>query len=118
MIKNIFNLGLYFDHVSKKFNSSIAIEYQDNEITFGELNDLSSKIGNFLKAEIKNSNLVCIFNDKSIFSYAIMIACLKCGFPYCNVDPNSPQKRLKKIFKIAKPKIVFSFKKIKNWWIF
>ena len=112
MIKNIFNLGLYFEHVSKKFKSSIAIEYQDNEITFGELNNLSSKIGNFLKAEIKNSNLVCIFNDKSIFSYAIMIACLKCGFPYCNVDPNSPQKRLKKIFKIAKPKIVFSFKKI------
>ena len=58
MIKNIFNLGLYFEHVSKKFKSSIAIEYQDNEITFGELNDLSSKIGNFLKAEIKNSNLV------------------------------------------------------------
>ena len=50
MIKNIFNLGLYFEHVSKKFKSSIAIEYQDNEITFGELNDLSSKIGNFLKA--------------------------------------------------------------------
>ena len=51
MIKNIFNLGLYFEHVSKKFKSSIAIEYQDNEITFGELNDLSSKIGNFLKAK-------------------------------------------------------------------
>ena len=39
-----------------------------------------------------------------------MIACLKCGFPYCNVDPNSPQKDLKNI-QNCKTKNCFSFKR-------
>ena len=39
-----------------------------------------------------------------------MLACLKIGAVYSNIDPNSPIERLKRMLEICKPKYLFTYK--------
>jgi len=105
MINYQFNLALNFKHICSKFNHNTAIEFNDGSfLNYEELDRLSDKISSYLiTKKIVQGNVVAILNDKSCWGYAAMLACLKLGVIYTNLDINSPVARLKKIIQISQP---------------
>jgi len=101
----IYNLGLLFYTVSTESQNDAAILFGDKGmITFNELNCLSNQIARYLQDKnISKNDVVGIFHTKSKESYALMIACLKIGAIYVNLDNNSPFERLRKIIDQCKP---------------
>jgi D-alanine--poly(phosphoribitol) ligase subunit 1 len=101
----IYNLGLLFYSVSGNSPADTAIVFGEKEkITFNELNRLSNRIARYLRDQnIKRKDVVGIFHTKSKESYALMLACLKIGAIYVNLDNNSPFERLKKIIDKCNP---------------
>ena len=109
--KYIYNLGHRFIDIVKENHDLIAIKDDlGNEFSYLDLEKTSNKIANYLKKlTIQPFDVVAIFNNKSFISYSLMIACLKSGITYTNLDSNSPVERLKKMMDICLPKVFFYF---------
>lgn len=106
---------MLFDEIVDKHKSDIAIKYDYYNYSYFELNKKVNELVKFLLNKgLCQGDVVAIANTKKINSFALMIACLKVGVIYTNVDIDGPKKRLEKIFKACKPKIVFSDKKSDN----
>jgi D-alanine--poly(phosphoribitol) ligase subunit 1 len=103
-------MAQYFYRIADKFEDQKAIIFVDQQsITYGELNGLSNKIARCLvQSGVRPHDVICIFNNKTKFGYAAMLACLKIGAIYTNLDSENPNARLKKIFETCRPKIVVS----------
>jgi len=105
-MKHFFNLGSFFNDVVEKNKKNTALYYLDSQLTYNELNKLSNKLSNLLiKEGIKKRDVVGIFNTKNPIGYASMLACLKIGAIYTNIDEENPPERIKKIIETAKPSI-------------
>ncbi len=97
----IFNLGQLFSEIAGDFWSHPALLMLDgSSTTYGSLDSLSNQVASWLtKQGIVSGDVVAIFNRKLPLSYACMIACLKIGAIYVNLDPSSPSERLRKMIK-------------------
>lgn len=106
-----FNLGQLFNSIANENKNNIAIKsIHEPPTTYNELNILSNKIANFLISQnIRKNDVIAILNNKTKFSYSIMIACLKIGVTYTNLDPKDPIERFKRMLKICHPKLLFYF---------
>lgn len=81
-----------------------ALRLADAEVTYGELNALSNQVARHLaEAGLSRGEVVAIFHDKSVWAYAGMLAALKLGAPYVNLDSNSPPARLQRILDNCQP---------------
>lgn len=104
-----FNLGLAFYKIVEQHATRVALSYPDDtQLTYQELNELSNRIARFLLAKkVQSGDVVAIFNDKSPVAFAIMLACLKTGVIYTNLDGTNPWERLRKIIATCRPKLIF-----------
>ena len=106
---SFFNLANLFYIVSKKNKNKIAIRYKEKEINYDQLNKLSNQIANyFLSKGVKSYDVVGIFNTKELLGYASMLACLKIGAVYTNIDEENPMIRLEKIITRCEPKLLIT----------
>ena len=106
----IHNLGQAFRRIVSQYPDKIAIQFSPQEkYSFHDLNLLSNQWAHYLKdCNILEQDVVAILNEKSLSSFALMVACLKIGVIYTNLDASSPKARLNKIIERCNPKIVFS----------
>lgn len=104
-----YNLGQLFSVVSSKNNDAIAVKSVTNEIlNYRELDQLSNKISHYLSNKgFKKGDVIAILNNKTFVSYALMLASLKLGIVYTNLDPKSPIERFKRMLSICKPTCIF-----------
>jgi len=104
-----YNLGLAFYNISETYNSNAALRYPTGEeYSYKEINNISNKLSRFLlDTGIAKGDVIAIFNDKSLFAYSLMIACLKAGIIYTNIDTTSPWQRIHKILNTCLPKAIF-----------
>jgi D-alanine--poly(phosphoribitol) ligase subunit 1 len=105
----VYNLGLKFKKVAKDFAGKIALKYPGgDQYTYKQLDALSDQWAGFLlQNQFRQGDVIGIFNEKSIQGYALLIACLKTGIVYTNLDSSSPWLRLQKIIDNCRPKAVF-----------
>jgi D-alanine--poly(phosphoribitol) ligase subunit 1 len=108
-IKYTYNLGQLFSEIVYENPNNIAIKGENGIIiTYKELDDLSNRISHYLILRgVQKEEVIVILNNKSFISYALMIACLKLGVIYTNIDPKSPNERFKKMLDICRPAIIF-----------
>jgi D-alanine--poly(phosphoribitol) ligase subunit 1 len=104
-----YNLGIKFYDIANEHGRNIALKYPDGlSLDYSSLNELSNQFAAFLSLNgIEKGDVVAIFNEKSIWAYSLMIACLKRGIIYTNLDVSSPWPRLEKIINSCQPKVVF-----------
>jgi D-alanine--poly(phosphoribitol) ligase subunit 1 len=104
-----YNLGLNFYTVAETAGDKTAFRFPDGkEYSFNYVNQLSNQTARFLLGKgIKKGDVVAIFNEKSIYAYALMLACLKTGAIYTNLDVSSPFLRIQKILQTCLPKLIF-----------
>lgn len=111
----LYNLGLKFYDIADKNSDRIAIKYFDKEYTYSEINTLSNQIAHYLvDNKISENNVVGIFNNKTLYGFASMLACLKIGAIYVNLDITSPAERLKKIIETCRPNVFLNDFEVKD----
>jgi len=109
MSEYIYNLGIKFRLVAREFASKTALRYPDgSEYTYAAFDNLSDRLAAFLiESGLRQGDVIAILNEKSVLGYALMIASLKTGIVYTNLDSASPWLRLQKIIATCNPKAVF-----------
>ena len=103
------NLGLAFQAVANKHAARAALHYPQSgeKTTYAELAQLVEKIARQLvRRGYKQGDVGAIFHDKSPAAFATMLACLRLGIVYTNLDPDSPWERLRKILTSCQPRFV------------
>jgi len=111
----IYNLGQLFSKIAEanSVRTAIIFEKDGSTISFGELDKLSNQIVNILNQhQVLPGNVVGIYNNKTKYGFASMLAALKLGAAYVNLDFNNPAERLEKIILRAVPKIIITDKGI------
>ena len=104
-----YNLGIHFYAIAQEHGERTAFKYPDGQLyNYKFINELSNQIGCYLlESGLKKGDVIAIFNEKSYIAYSLMLACLKTGIIYSNLDASSPWPRLKKILDTCLPKAIF-----------
>src|SRR5207249_6850178 len=84
----LYNLGLIFEKIAKLHASGIAIRFSNGQsVTYQELNARANQLANyFKKLAVGRQEVIAIFNNKTWDDVACMLACLKIGAIYTNLD--------------------------------
>lgn len=110
MNKYVYNLGQVFNQIAVDNGSKPALRFLDGTtVSYSEMEKLSNKIANYLlENTVKQGDVIAIFNEKNSVSCSIMLACLKIGAIYTNLDYNSPVERIRKMLGLCNPVMFFS----------
>jgi len=105
---NVWNLGRKFHEIARAHGQRPALRQTDGEmISYDQLDKLSNRIGRLLvERGLRRGDVVGVFHDKSPAAFASMLACLKIGLIYTNLDPDSPWERLRKMLRTCEPKAI------------
>ena len=84
----IFDLNKIFKFIVKKYPKKIAINFgNEQQYSFKNLDEISDKILLiFQKLKIKNRDVIAIDSVKNIYSFALIIACIKNNNPYSFIE--------------------------------
>lgn len=90
------------------FSEEVCIQFPDgSNKTYAELSKLIEKwCSYFYYSELCTGDVVCINLPKNFSAYALALACIRYGIPFCFMDPSAPTDRMQNILNICKPKIV------------
>lgn len=105
----ISNLYLAFERIAKSNENLVALLYPAPglETSYGELYLLVDRIAkNLWSRGLRQGQVVAFFHDKSPLGFAAMLACLRLGIIYTNLDPASPWERVRKILANCKPALI------------
>ncbi len=105
-----YNLAIKFQGIVEKYPQRPALWYSDSDIySYAGLNALANRLARLLRQyDIVERDVICISGEKTAYTYAFMLACLKIGAIYSIFDPDSPIERLNKIFLTSNPKLVIA----------
>ncbi len=107
--KKIKNLGILFEKLANK-NNNIFLKFDKKNYSYSELDDISNKFLTFFnKINIVEKDIVAIESEKNIFTFALIIACLKKGVTYSFFDGSDSSERTNLILSQLKPKKIFTF---------
>jgi D-alanine--poly(phosphoribitol) ligase subunit 1 len=107
---HISNLGLKFDEIAGVYAERPALRQTDGEITsYAQLEQLSNRMARLLlERGLRRGDVVALFHDKSPAAFATMVACLKIGLIYTNLDPDSPWERIRRILQTCEPAAIIN----------
>lgn len=84
-----------FEAEARAYEHTTAIEFEEQSLTYGELNNLANRIGKTLiERGVKPNFRVGICADRSIEMVAGILGILKAGAAFVPLDPSYPQDRL------------------------
>lgn len=104
----LYNLGLAFEATAARFPDHIAIRFTDDAtISYRALNAQANRLARLLAGYgVGRHDVVAIFQDKTREGFAAMLACLKLGAIYTNLDDQNPPERLRKMLFACRPRVV------------
>lgn len=95
-----------FGQAAAKFKNNVAIERLNDRVTYGELEESSNRLANYLiSTGIDKGSIVAILADDSIEVTTAIIATLKAGCVFVPLDPGIPEKRLQMMLSKASPTV-------------
>ncbi|CAE7021457.1 Destruxin synthetase [Pyrenophora teres f. teres] len=96
-----------FTEQVKALPDAPAICAWDGELTYGELDALSSKLaGHLIQLGVKREDMVPLCFEKSMWTVVAMLAVLKAGGVFVPLDPEHPRIRQRKILEQTRAKVV------------
>jgi D-alanine--poly(phosphoribitol) ligase subunit 1 len=105
------NLPAAFDALRGQHGARCALHYPESgrEVSYAELGLLADRLAvRLLSQGLVAGDLLALFHDKSPEAYAAMLACLRLGVAYVNLDPDSPWERLRRILDTCQPRLVLN----------
>ena len=88
------NLKILFEETAAKHALNPALLYKDCRFTYKELEQKSDELAVYMVTQnLSQGDVVAIFSTKAFEDYALMIACLKLGIIYTNIDIDNPAQQ-------------------------
>ncbi|KAF9407841.1 hypothetical protein BGZ76_005976, partial [Entomortierella beljakovae] len=98
-----------FENQAEQTPDAIAVVYEDNELTYRELNERSNSLAHHLvELGVKPDSLVAICISRSVEMMIGLMAVLKAGGAYVPLDPTFASERLNVILEDASPSILLA----------
>lgn len=108
MIKYFYNLGLFFTEVASTYVQRPALRYPDHQYCYSDLLQWVESLALLLLANgIYCGDVIAIGNNKRPLSYALMLAAMRLGVTYVNIDIASPLARNSRILEVSGAKLLF-----------
>jgi D-alanine--poly(phosphoribitol) ligase subunit 1 len=102
------NLGSLFSEVVSRYRKLPALRYYSRSYSYSELDEYADRLTVLLYSRgCRRGDVIAIGHDKYPLSYALMLACLRLGIPYVNVDVASPSGRTQSILKMSGASLLF-----------
>jgi D-alanine--poly(phosphoribitol) ligase subunit 1 len=103
-----YNLGIRFQRIASEQAQHEALWFDEHERSrFAELNSAANRIARLLlKRGLNSGDVVLVSGQKSVETFAAMLACLKIGVIYAVFDYDSPIERLRRIVSTCQPKLI------------
>jgi D-alanine--poly(phosphoribitol) ligase subunit 1 len=102
------NLGNLFFRVVSEHATRPALRYAGREHRFAELGSWVDSLAALLLSEgLSRGDVIAIGHNKHPLSYALMLAAIRLGLPYVNLDVGSPIARNARILAVCAPKLLF-----------
>ncbi|GEM_PF-1247716 len=104
-----------FSEKVKENPERIAVEWNGNKITYGELDKYSNAVANYLISKnIGHDDIVGVYMYPSTDTIAVLMGILKSGAAYLPLDPEYPEKRISYMLDDSKVKVVFVQNELQN----
>jgi D-alanine--poly(phosphoribitol) ligase subunit 1 len=102
-----FTVGQTFAAIAARHASKPALRMPGRTVSYAELDAISNRAARLLVREgIGRRSVVGIVHTKTVEAYATMLACLKLGAVYFNLDSSNPAERLNRIFSTCRPQLI------------
>lgn len=99
-----------FERQVEKFPDRIAVKYEEEKITYQELNERANQIGKILRDYgVVKDDFVAIIAERSIEMVIAVYGVLKSGGAYVPIDPNYPEDRIEYILDDCKARVILSY---------
>lgn len=110
MTEYVYNLGQRFSEIASRQGDRAALRYPAGRlVTYAQLDRHANRLAGILhRRGLRRRDVIGIVHTKTTMCYAAMIAALKLGLTYVNLDDQNPRARLEHIFSTARPKIVLA----------
>jgi len=108
MSKYFYNLGLFFTEISTVHAQRPALRYAEHQYSYAELMQWVESLVQLLLANgLQRGDVIAIGHNKRPLSYALMLAAMRLGIPYVNIDVASPTARNSRILEVSGATLLF-----------
>ena len=108
MGKYHYNLGLFFTEVVAAHAQSPALRYPEHQYSYTDLMEWVESLALLLLANgLQHGDVIAIGHSKRPLSYALMLAALRLGVAYVNIDVASPLARNSRILEVSGASLLF-----------
>ncbi|MDP3705418.1 MAG: amino acid adenylation domain-containing protein [Legionellaceae bacterium] len=94
-----------FEEQVKKTPNSIAVVFEDQQLTYKELNATANQLARFIRKQ-NPGELVAICMERSLEMMVAILGILKAGCAYVPIDPHYPQERIDYILQDTNASLV------------
>jgi amino acid adenylation domain-containing protein len=109
------SLNELFEEQVEKSPDKTALIYEDDRLTYRELNSWSNRIAWMLKEKgIKEDMVVGVMAERCLELVAALMGVIKSGAAYVPIDPTYPQERIEYLLKSSKATILLTQDKLKE----
>lgn len=108
MAPHHYNLGLFFEEIVSVHAERPALRYPDRAFSYRDIDGLTDRLAALLLAiGVARGDVIAIGHGKRPLSYAMMLAALRLGVPYVNLDVRSPVARSSRILESSGASVLF-----------
>ena len=104
-----------FEEQVEKTPDNIAVVFENNCLTYKELNEKANSLAYYLREQgIERNDIVGIMVNRSLEMIISILAVLKSGACYIPIDPEYPQNRIEYMLSNSNAKMLLTFKKLED----
>lgn len=104
-----------FEEQVEKTPDNIAVVFENQKLTYRELNERANSLANYLRSQkIGRNDIVGIMVNRSLEMIISILAVLKSGACYIPIDPEYPQDRIEYMLNNSSAKLLLTFKRLEN----
>ena len=104
-----------FEEQVEKTPDNIAVVFEDQKLTYRELNQRANSLASYLRSQkIGRNDIVGIMVNRSLEMIISILAVLKSGACYIPIDPEYPQDRIEYMLNNSSAKLLLTFKRLEN----
>ncbi|MED1538480.1 amino acid adenylation domain-containing protein, partial [Bacillus pseudomycoides] len=96
-----------FEEQVQRTPNQVAVVFEDQQLTYQELNERANQLARTLKAEgVRAEQLVAIMAERSLEMIIGILGILKSGGAYVPIDPEYPEERIQYMLKDSKAQLL------------
>ncbi|OUM56296.1 hypothetical protein PIROE2DRAFT_19156, partial [Piromyces sp. E2] len=99
-----------FSKVAKSNPDNIAIIFNEMEITFRKLDEMTNSLAHYLRSQgIGRGDIIPIITERSFYYIVAFIAVMKSGAAYLSIDPEFPKERIEYMMSEVNAKFILKY---------